>query len=117
MHTAFAQALSFPDYYGRNLDALNDCMYDVVQGDYGFGRHAPAGLIVVEHFDSFLSREPQASQAVVDILAGAGIGAVRRGWQLATFLQSDDPALHLAPVAAQPVAWNPKEWLNAKRGL
>ncbi len=117
MHTALAQALSFPDYYGRNLDALNDSMYDVVQGDYGFGRHAPAGLIVIERFDSFLSREPQASQAVVDVLAGAGIDAVRRGWQLATFLQSDDPALQLAPVAAQPVVWNPKEWLNAKRGL
>ncbi len=117
MHTAFAQALSFPDHYGRNLDALNVCTYDIVHGDYGFGRHAPAGLIVIERFDSFLSLEPQVSQAVVDILAGAGIGAVRRGRQLATFLQSDDPALQLEPVAAQPVVWNPKEWLNAERGL
>ncbi len=27
-HDALAQALSFPDYYGKNLDALYDCLTD-----------------------------------------------------------------------------------------
>jgi RNAse (barnase) inhibitor barstar len=31
-----AQALDFPESFGRNLDALNDCMRDVVAGDYGW---------------------------------------------------------------------------------
>ena len=26
MHKAFAEALSFPDHYGSNLDALHDCL-------------------------------------------------------------------------------------------
>lgn len=26
LHRAFASALSFPDYYGNNLDALHDCL-------------------------------------------------------------------------------------------
>lgn len=26
LHDLFAQTLSFPDWYGRNLDALHDCM-------------------------------------------------------------------------------------------
>jgi len=26
LHKAFAQALSFPDHYGNNLDALHDCL-------------------------------------------------------------------------------------------
>jgi hypothetical protein len=30
LHRDMAAALDFPDYYGRNLDALNDCMRDVV---------------------------------------------------------------------------------------
>ena len=34
LHGDIAEALSFPDYYGRNLDALNDCMRDVVSQDY-----------------------------------------------------------------------------------
>ena len=28
-HDALAQALRFPDYYGRNLDALHDCLTDL----------------------------------------------------------------------------------------
>lgn len=28
-HNYLAQRLSFPDYYGRNLDALHDCLLDI----------------------------------------------------------------------------------------
>ena len=28
-HAAIAQALSFPDWYGHNLDALMDCLTDL----------------------------------------------------------------------------------------
>jgi len=36
LHRDVAAALGFPDYYGRTLDALNDCMRDVVSQDYGW---------------------------------------------------------------------------------
>ena len=26
LHRVFAEALSFPEYYGKNLDALHDCL-------------------------------------------------------------------------------------------
>ena len=29
LHRAFAEALSFPDHYGNNLDALHDCLTDI----------------------------------------------------------------------------------------
>ena len=29
LHSAFAEALSFPAWYGRNLDALHDCLTDI----------------------------------------------------------------------------------------
>ena len=29
LHRVFAETLSFPDYYGKNLDALRDCLTDV----------------------------------------------------------------------------------------
>ena len=29
LHIALAKALSFPDYYGKNLDALYDCLTDI----------------------------------------------------------------------------------------
>lgn len=28
-HSVIAQKLSFPDYYGENLDALHDCLTDI----------------------------------------------------------------------------------------
>ena len=29
LHDAFARALSFPDWYGNNLDALYDCLTEI----------------------------------------------------------------------------------------
>ena len=29
VHRAFAEAFSFPDYYGNNLDALHDCLTEI----------------------------------------------------------------------------------------
>ena len=31
LHRAFADALSFPDHYGSNLDALHDCLTDIAE--------------------------------------------------------------------------------------
>lgn len=31
LHQAFAAALTFPDYYGNNLDALYDCLTEIQQ--------------------------------------------------------------------------------------
>lgn len=31
IHNIFAEELDFPDYYGRNLDALYDCLGDVFE--------------------------------------------------------------------------------------
>ncbi len=30
-HEALAKALSFPDWYGKNLDALHDCLTDIFE--------------------------------------------------------------------------------------
>lgn len=115
MHTDLADALSFPDYYGRNLDALNDCMRDVVAGDYGFAKHAVGGLIVIDAFDRFHRREPQVAQVLIDVLGRAAVDALAHRWQLATFLRVDDPDFSPPPFAAQAAIWNPQEWLRAHR--
>lgn len=31
LHKALADALSFPDHYGNNLDALHDCLTDITE--------------------------------------------------------------------------------------
>lgn len=39
-HDLLSQALSFPPYYGRNLDALHDCLTDIAQPTRLTIRHA-----------------------------------------------------------------------------
>ena len=43
-HTELKCKLALPEYYGENLDALNDCLFE--------GRERP--LIVIEHAAQFL---------------------------------------------------------------
>ena len=31
LHRAFAEALDLPDYFGRNMDALHDCLTDIFE--------------------------------------------------------------------------------------
>lgn len=115
VHMDLAAALSFPDYYGRNLDALNDCMHDVISGEYGFSKHAIGGLVVIDAFDQFHRQEPRVAHVLLEILGEASVGALRHRWQLATFLRVDDPEFAPAPFAAQTAIWNLQEWLRAKR--
>jgi hypothetical protein len=63
MHDALSLALGFPDYYGRNLDALNDCLGDVVDRDHE-NRPNTAGIAMsIRRYDAFAAREPNAGVA------------------------------------------------------
>ncbi len=47
-HRDIAEALSFPSYYGRNLDALNDCLVtDAAEGEHGWDPANDTGLVLV----------------------------------------------------------------------
>lgn len=111
MHRAFAAALSFPDYYGMNLDALNDCLSDIdVRDDGGLA-------LVFLRFDAFASRHRVVAQRVLDILADNARRSLLFGRRIVVLAQSDDPRISLNPVGATAVTWNPEEWQDEDRGL
>jgi len=110
-----AEALDFPDYFGRNLDALNDCMRDVIAGDYGFDVNATGFVLVFRRYDVFAALEPRAAHAVLDIFAKQARDAALVGHRMMCLVQSDDPNLRFEPVGATPVLWNDAEWLHARR--
>lgn len=117
MLDAFAQALEFPDYFGRNLDAFVDCLRDVVTFTYGSAADSTGTVIALARFDVFASREPATAWQVLDILAGAARSAMLMGHRFIVILQSDDPVIEFDSVGATPVMWNRQESLDAKRGL
>src|SRR5689334_9753583 len=69
LHRDVAAALHFPDYYGNNLDALNDCMRDVVDQEYGWSPDATGLVLVFTGYDAYATRRPGSAHSVLDILA------------------------------------------------
>ncbi len=103
--------LAFPEYYGRNLAAFNDCLSDIEIPHIG-------GLVLVFYqFDAFTRIDPSFAQAVLDICADNSRLFLLTGRRFLVLVQSDDPRISFKPVGGTAVMWNPQEWLNSKRGL
>jgi RNAse (barnase) inhibitor barstar len=117
MHRDVAAALGFPDYYGHNLNALNDCMRDVVDQRYGWQPGATGLVLVFVGFDAFTARHPDTAQAMLDIVAGRSRDALLVGRRLFALVHSDDPQIRFESVGAVPVDWNGAEWLDANRRM
>jgi RNAse (barnase) inhibitor barstar len=111
LHQALATELAFPDYYGRNLAALNDCLSDLAIPDPG-GR-----VLVFAHYDQVARQWPEMAWHVLDIIADQSRSFLLFGRRLIALIQTDDPQLVFDPVGACPVSWNSREWFNKNRGL
>lgn len=110
-HADVSQRLRFPEYYGRNLDAFNDCLSEI-------GHPQKRGTVLVFlGFDTFTKRFPQVAWHVLDIIATRSYHFLLGSYTLLALVQSDDPKLSFQPVGARPVSWNPRQWLNKDRGV
>lgn len=95
--------LGFPDHFGGNLDAFNDCLRDVAAS-------GPAGVVLVfTGYDAFAGRDPRAAQAVLDIVADNARVGLLHGHRMVCLVQSDDRGLRFTPVGATPVEWAPAD--------
>lgn len=110
-HDAVSSALGFPDYYGRNVAALNDCLSDLdIPEETGCA-------LVFRRFDKFAAIDPDFAQWVLEVIQQNSRRLSLWGKRLLALLQSDDPRLAFRPVGACDVTWNRREWLNKNRGL
>lgn len=111
MHEALSGGLEFPGYYGRNLDALNDCIGDIEIPDEG-GR-----VVVFNRYDFFAARFPDTAWSILDIMEINSRRLLLFGRRLIVLVQSDDPEIFFEPIGGRPVLWNRREWLNTSRDL
>jgi hypothetical protein len=119
LHESLQETLSFPDYYGRNFNALRDCLWDLEVPDDG-------GLaIVLSSYDVYASGPGSKgrhsgmhdAETILDILAKASRYFLLRGRRLIILVQSNDPLMHFQSLAGVSTQWNRREWLNKDRGL
>ena len=90
-HEDARRVLGFPDYYGANLDAFNDCLGDLPP-------HGEGTVLVFQHFDRFVQRDRPVAQAVLDIVARTSRGFLVGGRRMLALVQSDDPEIRFEPV-------------------
>ena len=110
-HDEVSRTLEFPAYYGRNLDAFNDCLSDLEVPTAG------GVVLVFVGFDKVVTRLPSLAWRVLDIIARHSRQRLLFGARLLALVQSDDPDIQLNAVGATGVGWNPREWLKKDRGL
>ncbi|MFF0706368.1 barstar family protein [Streptomyces tendae] len=116
MHQAVATALQFPDYYGHNLDALNDCLGDVACfGSYEETAEGIGLVLSLTDYDRFAAASPRAAQIVLDILADQARRAAVVQRRFFALVHSNDPGIRFEPVGAMPVMWNSDEWADSSR--
>jgi hypothetical protein len=116
LHEALSAGLGFPAYYGRNLDALNDCLGDVARGDYGWSASTTTGLVVVVRgFAAFARRDPVLARHVAEAFIGTTRGALLFGHRIMWLLHVDEPDFRLDLDARTYLPWNGREWLSANR--
>jgi hypothetical protein len=109
MHAELQAHLEFPTYYGRNLDALNDCLSDLKISDAG-GR-----VVVFGRLDIFVSRGDafrMAAEGVLDVFIVASRRAMLFGRRLIVLIQSEDRNLSFAPLGGCTAIWNRREWMR-----
>jgi RNAse (barnase) inhibitor barstar len=72
-HDVFAEALGFPGFYGRNMDAWIDCMtwLDDPSAEMTTVHALPGGVVVLqlEHVGDFARRCPEQYAAIIECSA------------------------------------------------
>jgi hypothetical protein len=101
MFAAVARAFDFPDYFGNNLDAVNDCLSDVAEGQYGWPREAAGLAVVVRGYDTFWTRDRDLAQALVDIGVRQSRYGLLFGHRILWLLQVSDRPIAMDPVGCQ----------------
>ncbi len=108
--SALGPLLSFPEQFGTNLDAFNDCLNDIEVPEPGL-------LLVLEDFGTFAAAFRRPAQALLDICAGHSRKRLLTGQRFIVLAHSKDPRIQFEPVGATQVSWNPREWSNSARSV
>jgi Barstar (barnase inhibitor) len=119
MHESMKAALSFPDYYGMNFNALNDVIDYIDVSDDG------GTALVLLSFEVYADRRatslpgsnPDQAKILLDILSWTSHEFLLTGRRFLTMIQSNDPSMHYEKLGCRSAFWNRREWLNKDRGL
>ena len=100
LHRDFAGQLGFPDYYGGNPGALDDCLWGVAAGDYGLDPNAAGLVLVIERYDLFAAHHLRPATILLDIFATEARSAALYGHRMMCLVRTDLPESQFPPLGA-----------------
>jgi hypothetical protein len=110
-HAEAQRVLGFPAHYSKNLAGWVDCLSELEIPDH-------SGMVLAfRRYDAFAKAQPQLAQTILDSIESTSRRFLLTGRRLLALVQSDDPRIRFERVGALPVTWNPREWLEADRGI
>jgi hypothetical protein len=84
-HDCFSEMLGFPGFYGRNMDAWNDCMTSLDKPDDGLSSvHVAQGdvlVLCIADAGELKKRHPEIFDALVECSAFVSYRRIERGDQ------------------------------------
>jgi hypothetical protein len=102
LHDAFASAFEFPEWYGGNLDALNDMLRDVALFERGADPSATGTVLAIRGFGPFSEEHREVAQAILDLWALQARTGLVVGHPMILLVAVPDSSW-FAPVGASPV--------------
>jgi RNAse (barnase) inhibitor barstar len=111
MFEQIADKLDFPDYFGMNFNALNDCLSDLeIPEESG-------KVLVFKRFGTFAKRDYDIAWSLLDYIANNSRLFLLFGQRLLALVQSDDDKIRFDKIGSTNAIWNGAEWLDKNRGL
>ncbi|SDD23537.1 barstar family protein [Rhodococcus tukisamuensis] len=101
VHTVLAGALSFPAFYGKNLDAFNDLMYDVGEFRYGSDPDTTGTVLALAGYDTLVNLDRHTADVLLTIFAMHARLAALFSHPMLCIIEST--AHDLGPVNGRPV--------------
>ena len=117
MFSDFARILCLPEWFGRNFDALDDCIADLPLSE------SRGAVMVLTGFEVYaagcgsvpMQRVRTEAECILDIIARASHFHLLNGKRLIALVQTNDPKLRFGALGGMIPQWNRREWLDAKR--
>lgn len=108
-HEEIQKTLEFAAHYGKNLNALRDCLSDLNIADNG-------GMsIVLTDFDDFFADDPDFAVGILDAFANASRLLQIFGKTLLVMVHTKNPDINFGSLGTITAWWNRQEFARHKR--
>jgi hypothetical protein len=121
MYSDITRVLRFAEWWGpqwgKNFDALDDCLSDLPIRDDG------GAVLVFNKFNVYATGSGSPAmpngrieaEVLLDVIAGACRFFLLNGKRFITLVQTEDPNFRVEGLGAVSAAWNRREWLDQNR--